>query len=145
MTNRIFPQSPLAGASLALFRDNCVLLARRGGQSGFGLWSLPGGLIELGETAEAAALREMQEEVGVRGTIVGLAGHLDIIERTVDGIRQHYVVLAFAGRWTKGEPRTSPEATECLWADIHRIAGLNMTKGLPDILRKSARLLGIDA
>ena len=141
MTNRLFPTCPRAGASLALFRDNRVLLARRGAQAGHGLWSLPGGLIELGETADAAALREMQEELGVTGTITGLAGHLDIIEFSDKNIRQHYIVLTFAGRWVSGEPQTSPEATEYLWADINNLSGLIMTKGLPDMLSKCADLL----
>ena len=108
MTNRLFPTCPRAGASLALFRDNRVLLARRGAQAGHGLWSLPGGLIELGETAEAAALREMQEELGVTGTITGLAGHLDIIEFSDKNIRQHYIVLTFAGRWCVGRTTNKP-------------------------------------
>ena len=142
MTNRIFPQYPRVGASLALFRDNRVLLARRGAQEGRGLWSLPGGLIELGETAEAAALREMQEEVGLTGKIIGLAGHIDVIEYSEKVVRQHYIVLAFAGLWVAGEAHTSAEATECLWADIHHLTGLSMTKGLPDILRRCTALIG---
>ena len=145
MTNRIYPTCPRAGVSLALFRDNRVLLARRGAQSGFGLCSLPGGLIELGETAEAAALREICEEVGVTGRIVGLAGHTDIIEHESKAVRQHYIVLTFAGHWLSGEPRTSPEATEYLWADINHLSGLQMTKGLPVMLRRCADLVGCDA
>jgi len=142
VTDRTFPQYPRVGASLALFRDNRVLLARRGAKSGRGLWSLPGGMVELGESAEAAALREMQEEAGLTGKIIGLAGHIDVIEYSEKTVRQHYIVLTFAGLWLAGEAQTSAEATECLWADINHLSGLTMTRGLPDMLRKCAALVG---
>lgn len=141
MNSRDFPTRPFVGASIAIFRNGQVLLAKRGATAGFGLYSLPGGLVELGESAEEAARREAREEVGVDAEIIGLAGNMDVIEKTQEGIRQHYVVLAFAAEWRSGEPRPSSEALDTLWADVDHLGALRMTKGLPEILRKARALV----
>ena len=141
VTARLFPVRPLVSASVAIFRDGLVLLARRRGGSGAGLFSLPGGLIELGEGTEAAALREAVEETGVQAEILGLAGHVDVVEASDSRICQHYVVLAFAARWLWGVPRPSLEASECLWANMDALGPLPLTKGLPDILRKAQMIV----
>ncbi len=82
-----------------------VLLIRRGAPPRLGEWSLPGGRIEWGERAEAAALRELKEETGVHGEVLGL---LDV----VDGLfgERHYVLVDYAVRWTAGEPIAGDDA-----------------------------------
>lgn len=102
--------------------------------------SLPGGVIELGESAEAAALRELREEVAVEADILGLAGHINVIEYDQSKVQHHYIVLTFAGRWISGEGETSDEASEVLWTDIAELGGLNLSKGLPPILRRAYAL-----
>jgi len=140
VTGRLYPVRPFAGASIAVFRGSRVLLARRAKGAGAGLLSLPGGVIELGESAEAAALRELREEVAVEANIMGLAGHINVIEYDQSRVRHHYIVLTFAGRWISGEGETSDEASEVLWTDISELGGLNLSKGLPPILRKAYAL-----
>lgn len=141
MSDRSFPSRPFVGASVAVFRDGRVLLARRSGGAGAGLVSLPGGIIELGETAEAAALRELKEEVNVEAEIVGLAGHVNVIEMRDGRAAHHFVVLAFAARWLNGNGETSAEASEVVWADMAALGGLQLTKGLPALLRKAEKLV----
>ena len=86
---------PRAGASAVLFRGESVLLTERGDGPSEGLWSLPGGSIEAGETAEDAARREVREETGLEAHIVGLAGVYDIIDRDdTDAVVLHYVIAA---------------------------------------------------
>ena len=84
-----------------------VLLIRRGKPPRLGEWSIPGGRIEWGERAADAALRELEEETGARGEILGL---LDV----VDGLfgERHYVLVDFAVRWMSGEPRAGDDAVE---------------------------------
>ena len=135
VTGRLFPIRPFAGASIAVFRGSRILLARRAKGAGAGLLSLPGGVIELGESAEATALRELREEVAVEAEILGLAGHINVIEHDQSRVRHHYVVLTFAGRWISGEGEESDEASEIVWADISALGGLNLSKGLPPLLR----------
>lgn len=99
--------SPLAGAEAAVFRDGKLLLIRRHDD---GLWALPGGLVDVGETLAEAAERELWEEVGVRGTAVRLLGVFDSRRtRSRDKAQLYHVVFQVE---TDGTPVPSSEATE---------------------------------
>ncbi|MCP8939060.1 NUDIX hydrolase [Alsobacter sp. SYSU M60028] len=140
--DRLYPARPIMAASVAVFRDGRVLLATRTKPPAADLWSLPGGLVEPGETLEEAALRELREEVGVEARIVGFAGHSEVIERDAsDRVRVHFVVNAFAARWTGGEPATGPEAGAVRFVPPEAVAGLRTTKGLAGIVARAAALV----
>ena len=98
-----------------MFRNGKVLLAQRAVGSLAGLWSLPGGRLEFGERLEDCALRELDEEVGVRAEIVDFAGIVEVMPRK-QGAQFHFTVIAFAARWVSGEPKTGPEASDIRWA-----------------------------
>ena len=139
--DRLRPARPLLAASLACFRDGAVLLARRGRAPSHGLWSLPGGLVELGETAREAAARELLEETGVRAEVVGLADLIEVVKRDEAGVvERHMAVLAYAGRWLSGEPVPGEEATEVAWLAPDRVGELDATPGLADVVRRAAEL-----
>ncbi|MCS0502320.1 NUDIX hydrolase [Ancylobacter mangrovi] len=107
---------PVLATSAAVFRDGRVLLARRGQRPSLGLWTLPGGRVEPGETLAQAAMREVMEEVGVACAILGVAGAVDVIRHDEAGsLSAHYVVVSHAARWVSGEPATGPEAAEIGW------------------------------
>ncbi len=129
---------PTLAASAAVFRDDGrVLLASRTKAPSDGLFSLPGGRVEPGESLRDAAIREVMEEIGIAIELVGFADHAEIIERDESGLRVHYVVCCFAARWISGEPQTGPEAGEILWADDTLISTLNTTKRLPEIVKQA--------
>ena len=103
------PARPVLAASIAVFRDGKVLLATRTKPPADQLWSLPGGKVEAGETLEEAALRELDEEVGVTARILGFNRHVEIFGRDAEGaVTHHFVVASFIGEWLSGEPRTGP-------------------------------------
>ncbi len=146
MSDRLYPQRPLIGASIAVFREGKVLLAARVNTENAPVYSLPGGLVESGETLEEAALRELKEEVAVSARILGFAGHVEVIDRDADGkVRRHFVVNAFAAEWVEGEPVTGPEAPFIQWVDPHAIGGIAVTKGLGVILKRAAALVASPA
>ncbi len=94
-----------------------MLLARRGKPPGAGLWSLPGGKQELGETAEEAARRELLEETGLECGKLVLVGHADSIHRDAQGrIEYHYTILDFAARYVGGEAVAGDDVREVAWA-----------------------------
>ncbi|WP_297372266.1 NUDIX hydrolase [Acidocella sp.] len=128
---------PRPGVGVILMRDDEVLLIRRAKPPGAGLWSLPGGKQELGETAEAAARRELFEETGLTCGPLTLIGHADIIERNSAGsIEFHYTVLDFAAPYIGGEPVAADDASATAWvreADYSRYA---LTPALLGMLSK---------
>ncbi|TCT06835.1 NUDIX hydrolase [Aquabacter spiritensis] len=133
---------PTLAASAAVFRDGRVLLARRGFAPGLGLWSLPGGRVEAGETVAAAAAREVLEEVGVVAAVGDVAAVLDFISHDDGGaLASHFVVIAHAASWRANEPVPGPEATEIGWFAPEEVAGLATTRGLAEVVAKAARLV----
>ncbi|MDR6951466.1 ADP-ribose pyrophosphatase YjhB (NUDIX family) [Ancylobacter sp. 3268] len=135
------PIRPVLAISTAVFRDGQVLLARRGAAPLRGLWSLPGGRLEPGETLAEGAAREVMEEVGVACRVVGVAGALDIIRRDDAGeVSAHFVVVSHAGLWLDGEPATGPEAAEVGWFDPHHLPD-DSTEGLAGIVAAARALV----
>ena len=136
--DRLYPPRPILAASLAVFRDGKVLIASRTAPPAQALFSLPGGVVEIGESLQDAALRELMEEVGVAAEITGFVDHAEVIQRDPDGrIKRHFVISCFAGRWVSGEGHTSAEAGAVLWVDPDAMGSIPTTKGLPATLRKA--------
>ena len=140
--DRFSPTRPFLGASAAVFRDGRVMLAARGRAPMRGLWSLPGGGVEVGETLAEAALREVKEETGVSAALVAFVDHVEVIERGPDGhVRLHFVIAAHAARWLAGEPQTGPEAEDIRWIAEDEIETLPTTPGLPGVIRRAFAIM----
>jgi len=134
-------ERPVLAVSTAVFRDGKVLLARRGAKPSIGLWTLPGGRVEPGETLAIAAAREVMEEVGVECAIIGVAGAIDVIQHAPDGtLKAHYVVVAHAAHWVSGEAMTGPEAAEVGWFAPDAIPATETTPGLQPIIKAAFKL-----
>jgi len=144
MTGRLYPNHPLLAASTAVFRDGRVLLAARARPPMEAVWSLPGGLVELGETLEAAALRELTEEVGVSARIVGFAGHAEFIERDERGVKRHFVIAAFAASWVAGEAAALAEVSAVDWVEPAALGKRPTTPGLAGIVARAEALVRQD-
>jgi 8-oxo-dGTP diphosphatase len=141
---RTCPRRPYLGVSVAVFRVGRVLLARRTKPPFAGAFSLPGGLVEVGETLEAAALRELREEVHVDARIVAFNRHVEAIDRDSAGkIRHHYVIASFAGEWIAGEAKPGPETGEAVWVEPARLAGLDCTPQLVGVVEAAQRALNM--
>lgn len=149
--DRLYPAHPLLAASCLVVRNRRVLLARRVAPPL--VWSAPGGLVEAGESLEAAALRELAEETGVRARIIGLAGHREHVswERggaapadCADRVLHHYVIMCFAALWTGGEAQVSAEASAVRWATVTDIAAMEASDeasdGLEDLAGRALRM-----
>ena len=146
MSDRAYPARPLLAASIAVIREGHILLASRRRPPAEGLFSLPGGLVEPGETLEEAALRELGEEVGVAASIVGFNDHVEVIERDADGrVARHFVIASFVARWLSGDGGPSAEAGQVIWVRPSAIEGLRTTKDLGRIAARAFRVLEASA
>ncbi|MDR3463128.1 MAG: NUDIX domain-containing protein [Beijerinckiaceae bacterium] len=133
--DRLYPRRPLLAASLAVFRDNRVLLAQRFVPPMENRFTLPGGLVEPGESLSEAALREMREEVGVEARILGFNRHVEIVERDREGaVKRHYVIASFVGCWLAGEGVIGPEAQAVVWVDRDGLRDLPVSDDLRPVL-----------
>jgi 8-oxo-dGTP diphosphatase len=139
---RAYPDRPFLAVSAAIVREGRILLVRRARSPGRGLFSLPGGVVEAGETLNEAVAREVREETGLTVDPVMLAGHREAIVRDADGrVRRHFVILAFACRWVAGEAGPSDEVAEARWLLPEEVGSLETTEGLADIIAAAMRQL----
>lgn len=141
---RTYPTRPYLAVSAAIVRDGKLLVVRRARQPGKGWHTFPGGGVELGETLEAAVIREVKEETGLDIAVGALIGHRDVIIRDPGGrVARHFVVLPFVARWTGGEFRLDEEHDEGAWLGVADLAGLKTTEGLADIAAAALRLVEV--
>jgi 8-oxo-dGTP diphosphatase len=134
--------NPHVGVSIAVFRNGRVLLTTRTQPPFVGLFTLPGGHIESGETASYAALRELQEETGVKAKLVGFNQYVEAITPpNPAGISRHYVILSFVGSWISGDGAPGPEAGEILWAEPKQIALLKTSPYLFEVVTNAQKVL----
>ena len=138
-SSRIYPTRPYLAVSAAIFRDGRVLIVRRARPPAHGIYTLPGGGVELGETLEEAVTREVREETALEIAPVGLAGYRQAIARDAKGdIERHFVILPFAARWIAGEVALNEELAEAHWLLPGELAGLTTTEGLAQIVTAAA-------
>lgn len=130
---------PRCGASAAIFRGDQVLLVERGKGAMRGLWSLPGGHVEPGETAEAAAKREVAEETGVVAGILGLVDVHDVILDGADGsLAAHYMIAVYFGRHVAGEPIAAGDAARARYFALSELQHLSLTPRAAELIDRAA-------
>jgi 8-oxo-dGTP diphosphatase len=136
---RTYPTRPFLAVSAAIFRDGRVLIVRRARPPAHGLYTLPGGGVELGETLEAAVVREVREETALAIEPVELVGFRQAIAQDAAGrVERHFVILPFAARWIGGEVSLNEELVEAHWLEPEQISGLKTTEGLAAIIAAAA-------
>lgn len=134
---REYPEHPMMGVGVVIRDKDKILLIRRGTGSSQGIWSVPGGLVELGEKVQDAAKREIKEETGLDVEIGDLIDIANIIQRDdEDKVKYHYVVADFLGKIVGGKLHTTVEAPDARWIKSEELVDYKLTGSLLPIFEK---------
>ena len=143
---REYPDAPRVGVGAVILDGDRVLLVKRGQPPSQGKWSIPGGLIHLGERIEDAVHREVQEECGVRVRLLGLCGVIDRVRLAPENgapparVHYHYVIIDYAAAIEAGVPRAGSDAAEVRWVPVSGLDGYDTTDGLADMVHRAVQL-----
>lgn len=136
---RLYPVRPLVGVGAVVQMGDKILLVQRAEEPGKGLWSIPGGLVEVGETLRDAAKREVEEETGISVEIGELIDVMENIIRDEDGrVKFHYVLIDFKAKPASEEIELKPssEVLGACWFTPEEIKKLPLTQTVRRLLRK---------
>ncbi|HEY3187042.1 MAG TPA: NUDIX hydrolase [Solirubrobacteraceae bacterium] len=138
---REYPNLPRVGVGAVVLDAGRVLLVRRGKAPLAGKWSLPGGLVELGETTREAVRREIAEECGLTIRVGEVAGILDRVVRDAAGrVRYHWVLVDYVAFVESGTVCAASDADEAQWVEVNAVERLDTTDGLMDMIRRALAL-----
>lgn len=137
-SSRLYPDYPLVGVGVVVWRGDEFLLIRRGKEPRRGEWSLPGGRQELGETVFEAGRREILEETNLEIENLELVDVVDSINRDPDGtVRTHYTLVDLVARSPEGEATAGSDAEDVGWHCISDLEGLKLWSETVRIIEKS--------
>lgn len=135
--SRQYPDTPRIGVSVLCIKNGHALMIKRGKEPFKNHWSLPGGLVELGETLKEAAERELMEETGATADIGDPVETFDSIQRDAAGVvSSHFVLAMFQGTYLSGGITAGDDAAEARWLLPSEIDRLQTTPGTPERIRR---------
>ena len=141
MSDREYPERPILGVAGVMFQGGSVLLARRAQEPAMGEWSLPGGVVEVGESLLQALERELREEAGIKIRVGGLVHLAERVDRDPDlRIRYHYVIADYWGWIEEGRPRAASDVSEVRLAREDRLGDLALSEGVRKTIEKAVWL-----
>jgi 8-oxo-dGTP diphosphatase len=142
---REFPELPLVGVGAVIIENARVLLVKRAHPPLEAQWSIPGGVLEVGEMVREAAIREVREETGLIVEPGDLLGVYDRVLRNAEQrVQYHYVLIDFLCRPAGGELQAADDATEVRWYTCEELPVLRLAEDTLDVIRKGFARLGIE-
>ena len=135
---RDYPEHPLLGVGAVIVNDDQVLVVRRTNPPLQGEWSIPGGLVDTGETTKEAVVREIREETNLTIEPVELVEVFERILRDADSrVQYHFVVTDYLCRLLSGEPRPGTDVSDMRWARVEELQVLGITPETTAVIRKA--------
>ncbi len=137
-----YPEHPMVGVGAIIVQDGKILIVRRGSEPGKGKWSVPGGLVELGETVEQAVVREVREECGLDVEVDKLIDIVDSMTFDKNGrLKYHFIILDFFVKIKGGKLRPGDDAKEALWVPLEEVENYDLTKTFKEFLERNMEKL----
>ena len=135
---RDYPERPLLGVGAVIVKNDDVLVVRRANRPLQGEWSLPGGLVETGETTKEAVVREILEETNLTIEPIELVEVFERILRDAESrVQYHFVVVDYLCRMLSGEPRPGTDVSEIRWAQLEELPMLGITPETTAVIHKA--------
>jgi ADP-ribose pyrophosphatase YjhB (NUDIX family) len=138
---RRYPEAPLVGLGAILFRQDEVLLVKRGKDPGSGIWTLPGGLLEVGETVREGTAREVMEECGLDVEVLDLVETVErILIDQAGQVEYHYVILDFLARWKAGEVVPASDVIDARWVQESALGNYRVSLETQRVISKAREM-----
>jgi len=126
---RLYPKQPIVGVGVVIIKDGKILLEKRKYEPGKGKWSIPGGLVELGENVEQTVIREVKEETGLD---VEKPEHIDVVDNVVRDengeVKYHFVIIDYFVKLKGGTLKAASDAEELKWVALNEVEKYDLTK-----------------
>jgi 8-oxo-dGTP diphosphatase len=140
--SRLYPNGPIVGVGVVIIREGKILLERRKNEPGRGKWSIPGGIVELGESLEQTVIRETREETGLS---VSDPEPIDVVNQvTLDEngrTKYHFVIIDYLVKLKGGTPEAASDAAELEWVAFEEVESRDLTKSFRGFFQKNRERL----
>jgi 8-oxo-dGTP diphosphatase len=133
---REYPTQPFAAVSVVVMKNKSVLLIKRAHDPKTGYYSVPGGVVDLGEKFEDAAIREVEEETGIKIKIERLIDVIDNITQDENGVRFHYVLIGVLAKAVGGTFISSNESLDTRWVPFDELTNYPLTNTATHFFKK---------
>jgi len=127
--SRQYPKKPVVGVGAIVLDDDQILLEKRKNSPGKGKWTVPGGLVDLGETAEQAVIREVKEETGLEvydPRLVDVVNYISLGEK--GAVMYHYVIIDYLVTSKGGKPKAASDADDLKWVPFNEVEEYDLTE-----------------
>ncbi len=140
--SRQYPKKPVVGVGAIILEGDRILLEKRKNSPGKGKWSIPGGLVNLGETAEEAVVREVKEETGLEvydPRLVDVVSYISLDEK--NAVLYHYVIIDYFLTSKGGKPNAASDAEDLKWVSFHEVEQYNLTESFRRFFQRNRKEL----
>ena len=135
---RLYPDQPIVGVGAVIIKEGQIALIKRGNEPAKGKWTIPGGLVELGESPEQAVIRETKEELKLdvaNPTLIDVVSQVDLDE--MGKVKYHYVIIDYLVHVRAGTAEAASDAVELQWVPFEEVENYNLTASFRVFFRRN--------